>query len=113
MMPRMTAESDPAAYRPPRFELTTTEAAGTLVLRVSGELDLVSEPALTSALATADGRPVRIELEELAFMDSTGLRALLSAAREVEGLSLRGPLQRPVERLLELTQTLAILPFEN
>ena len=56
---------------------------------------------------------VVIELEELAFMDSTGLRTLLSSAREIENLTLRGPLQAPVRRLLELTQTLAILPFEN
>ena len=46
-------------------------------------------------------------------MDSTGLRALLSAAREVPGLELRGPLQAAVQRLLELTQTLPILPFKG
>ena len=46
-------------------------------------------------------------------MDSTGLRTLLSAAREIPSLSLQGPLQPPVQRLLELTQTLTILPFEN
>ncbi len=81
------------------------------MLRLTGELDLVSEPVLAAALTRADGRPIRIELEELAFMDSTGLRALLSAAREIASLELRGPLQAPVRRLLELTQTIAILPF--
>jgi hypothetical protein len=45
-------------------------------------------------------------------MDSTGLRVLLSAARELPGLTLAGPLQAPVRRLLDLTQTHAILPFE-
>ena len=84
----------------------------TVHVRLIGELDLVSEPVLTSALTKADGRAVVIELAELAFMDSTGLRALLSAAREIPGLKLRGPLQPPVQRLLELTQTLPILPFE-
>jgi hypothetical protein len=44
-------------------------------------------------------------------MDSTGLRALLGAARTHPELKLQGPLQPPVQRLLELTQTLAILPF--
>jgi anti-anti-sigma factor len=53
-----------------------------------------------------------IELEDLAFMDSTGLRTLLSAARQIDQLTLKGPLQAPVQRLLELTQTLTILPFE-
>jgi anti-anti-sigma factor len=113
MMPRMTDEPDAGAFRPPRFDVVTSEDEGAVVLRLSGELDLVSEPILAAALARADGRPVRIELEELAFMDSTGLRALLSAAREVGSLELRGPLQAPVKRLLELTQTIAILPFKE
>ena len=113
MMPRMNAEPDPGAFRPPRFDVHTSEAGGTLVLHLAGELDLVSEPVLSAELARAAGRPVRIELEELAFMDSTGLRVLLSSAREIEQLSLAGPLQAPVQRLLELTQTLTILPFEG
>jgi anti-anti-sigma factor len=113
MMPRMTDEPDAGAFRPPRFDVVTSEEDGAVVLRLSGELDLVSEPILAAALARTDGRPVRIDLEELAFMDSTGLRALLSAAREVKGLQLRGPLQAPVKRLLELTQTMTILPFSE
>src|SRR4051812_10248693 len=95
MMPRMTDEPDAGPFRPPRFDVVTSEHDGALVLRLSGELDLVSEPILAAALAHADGRPIRIELEELAFMDSTGLRALLGAAREVQGLELHGPLQAP------------------
>jgi anti-anti-sigma regulatory factor len=46
-------------------------------------------------------------------MDSTGLRALLSAAREYPELQISGPLQPPVQRLLELTQTLTILPYKE
>src|ERR1700754_1516283 len=107
----MTAETDPGAYRPPRFEVTVTEAEGRRVLHLSGELDLVSEPTLTSELNRANGQAIVIELEDLAFMDSTGLRTLLSAARELNRLTLKGPLQAPVQRLLELTQTLTILPF--
>ena len=109
----MTAESDPGAFRPPRFDIAVSDDGDTLVLHLKGELDLVSEPALSSELDHAQGRPIVIELEELAFMDSTGLRTLLSAAREVDQLTLRGPLQAPVQRLLELTQTLTILPFAD
>ena len=113
MMAAMTAEPDPGAYRPPRFEVRRSEDDATVVLHLAGELDLVSEPTLSSELAKADGRRVTIELEELAFMDSTGLRTLLSSAREIPGLRLKGPLQAPVRRLLELTQTLTILPFDD
>jgi anti-anti-sigma factor len=108
----MSAEPEAEAFRPPRFDVAVDEDDGTVVLRLSGELDLVSEPILEAALERAKGKRVRIDLAELAFMDSTGLRALLSAARAYPELKLRGPLQAPVRRLLDLTQTLAILPFE-
>ena len=110
----MSEEPDAGAFRPPRFEVTTSEdpGGGGTLLRVAGELDLVSEPELESALLEAAAQPIRIDLSELAFMDSTGLRALLGAARTYPGLKLHGPLQPPVQRLLELTQTLTILPFD-
>ena len=107
----MTAEPDPGAFRPPRFDVTVDDGPDGVVLNVSGELDLVSEPQLNQALERLEGREATLDLSELAFMDSTGLRALLGAAREHPNVKLRGPLQPPVQRLLELTQTLAILPF--
>jgi anti-anti-sigma factor len=109
----MSAEPDPGAFRPPRFDVQIEDDANRITLRVSGELDLVSEPQLTQALEQASPRPTTIDLSELAFMDSTGLRALLGAARTYPELKLQGPLQPPVQRLLELTQTLAILPFAD
>jgi anti-anti-sigma factor len=111
-LPVMSGEPDASGYRPPRFEVASENADGTIVLRLAGELDLVSEPVLADALAQGDGQPLRIDLSELAFMDSTGLRALLSLQREHGDVKLRGPLQPAVQRLLELTQTLQILPFE-
>jgi anti-sigma B factor antagonist len=109
----MSVEPEPDAFRPPRFDVAVTDdpSRDGVVLHVSGELDLVTEPDLEAALKATGGRPARIDLTELAFMDSTGLRALLSAAREYPGLQISGPLQPPVQRLLELTQTLTILPY--
>jgi anti-sigma B factor antagonist len=109
----MSAEPEAGAFRPPRFDVEVAEDDATVVLRLSGELDLVSEPILEAALERAKGRAVRVDLSDLAFMDSTGLRTLLSAARAYPELKLAGPLQAPVRRLLDLTQTHAILPFEN
>jgi anti-anti-sigma factor len=109
----MSVDPDQGAFRPPRFEVAVSgdpERAGTL-LEVTGELDLVTEPELEAALVAVTAHPLRIDLSGLAFMDSTGLRALLSAAREYPELQISGPLQPPVRRLLELTQTLAILPY--
>ena len=109
----MSGAPGSSGYRPPRFEVASEHADGTMLLRLTGELDLVSEPVLAEALAQGDGQPLRIDLSELAFMDSTGLRALLGLQREHADVKLRGPLQPPVQRLLELTQTLQILPFET
>jgi anti-anti-sigma factor len=109
----MSVEPDEGAFRPPRFDVAVSEDPernGTL-LQVSGELDLVTEPELEAALAGVTAQPLRIDLSGLVFMDSTGLRALLSASRAYPELQISGPLQPPVQRLLELTQTLAILPY--
>ena len=111
----MSVEPDQGAFRPPRFDVAVSEDPerdGTL-LRVVGELDLVTEPELVAALAAVTAPPTRIDLSGLSFMDSTGLRALLDAAREYPGLQISGPLQPPVQRLLELTQTLTILPYRE
>src|SRR5262249_41169370 len=51
-------------------------------LALIGELDLVSAPALielVSALCQDGARQLLLDISELAFADSTGLRALLSA----------------------------------
>jgi anti-anti-sigma factor len=112
-MQGMSAEPDPAAFRPPRFDVTVEDGADGLLLKVSGELDLVSEPLLNQALEETAGRDATLDLSELAFMDSTGLRTLLGAARTYPNVKLQGPLQPPVQRLLELTQTLSILPFKQ
>jgi anti-anti-sigma factor len=111
----MSGEPDASAFRPPRFDVTAStdpERGGTLV-SVSGELDLISTPEFEAVVAGATQQPVRIDLSGLAFMDSTGLRALLGAARDHPALTLQGPLQPPIQRLLELTQTLEILPLET
>jgi anti-anti-sigma factor len=109
----MSADPDPGAFRPPRFDVTVQDGPDELLVKAAGELDLVSEPQFNAALEQVRGKPAVVDLSELTFMDSTGLRAILGAAREHPQLKLRGPLQPPVQRLLELTQTLEILPFEE
>jgi len=108
----MSPAPEAASYRTPRFEVNVEDDDGAVLLRLAGELDLVSEPVLAGELTKVEGRPVRIDLSELAFMDSTGLRVLLTTMREHTDFKLRGPLQPPVQRLLELTQTNTIFQFE-
>ena len=52
-------------------------------LRLEGELDLAASPRLTDALldfATSE-RDVHLDLSEVSFMDSSGLRVILALAR--------------------------------
>jgi anti-sigma B factor antagonist len=90
-----------------------------LVLSLQGELDLTSAPMfereLESAEAANPGHLI-IDLSQLEFMDSTGLRALLVARERAvaDGHQLtlrRGP--RQVQRVLELTRTVDAFVFED
>jgi anti-sigma B factor antagonist len=79
------------------------------VVRVSGELDLASSPALEEELeqvGSSDATLVIVDLRELEFMDSTGLSVLIKAQQRAEDIGqrfavVRGPQQ--VQRLLSLT----------
>jgi anti-anti-sigma factor len=81
---------------------------GPAVVRPRGELDLASAPKLRAVLQDLRNKKasVRLELKELTFLDSSGLRLIWetdAAARE-DGLTLTlsaGPPQ--VMRVFELT----------
>jgi anti-anti-sigma factor len=71
-----------------RLEVTEYNPGDVHVLRVHGELDLGTVPSLCrrmSRLRERGARPIAvIDLSELEFCDSPGLRALLGEAREAE-----------------------------
>lgn len=90
---------------------------GMLLLVLHGELDLAAAPTLAhefdSALSTGD-ECVVLDLRDLQFLDSTGLRVLLDGHRRLReaGCELavrRGP--RAVQRLFELTGAESVLHF--
>ena len=91
------------------LEVITENGAGTILLRLRGELDLASAKELEAALehvrVEAPARTV-VDLRDLGFIDSTGLSALVGAddrARE-DGrdlLLVRGPAR--VQRVFEIT----------
>ena len=82
---------------------------GVVRVALSGELDIASSPLFEEALdaVIADGsRAVMIDLRDLTFIDSSGLRALLRARTQAEssgkGLILIGA-SDSAQRLFELT----------
>jgi anti-sigma B factor antagonist len=79
-------------------------------LRLSGELDMATVGQLDSALTPlcAGGGPITMQVSELTFIDSTGLHALVRAAKELKD---RGCIiihgldgNRVVRRVLELSK---------
>jgi anti-sigma B factor antagonist len=95
------------------IDLVAAEA-GTLFLRVSGDLDRHSRDAFRSSLddVLARGRPVVIDLTGLEFLDSSGLGALLDARRRAValGIDLRIAGEHGgVARVLRRTGTLTML----
>lgn len=85
-------------------------------MAASGEIDIASAPSLDDALAAAiDGGsgPVAVDLRSVSFMDSSGLRSLLTARRRLaeddRSLGLVcGP--GPVRRVLEVAGVMDRLP---
>jgi anti-sigma B factor antagonist len=107
-MPNRTLD---AVSAQPSIIRTRLESNVTLIA-VSGELDLASADQLDKAIRDAEQSAtgwIVIDLEDLGFMDSTGLGVLLQARRRASenGDRLRFVCSRheQVTRLLSLTHT--------
>ena len=75
------------------------------VIRLSGELDMVSAERVRSVVEgalTAEDDRLAFDVSELQFMDSSGIALLVSAARTARQVELRHPTPI-VRRLIELT----------
>lgn len=100
----------------PSFALSTETVNGVLLVHVSGELDLGHADRLAAALDAeppgAEATPVAIDLREVTFIDSTGVRALLEAKRGADErgrvLALVAP-SAPVQRVLQLSELMEAL----
>ena len=86
------------AFDPSGFSITASERNRREVLVLRGELDLATAPQLEQAVAERldAGTDVVVDLRELVFMDSTGLRVLV-AAHARKGADQRFEIVRPPE----------------
>jgi anti-sigma B factor antagonist len=90
----------------PKYRIQESSSDSSRIVTVSGEIDLASAPKLETALVAEADQTVIVDLLEVGFMDSTGLRSLLSARDALEeggGRLLLVFGEGPVERILELT----------
>lgn len=91
------------------FSVEERQHGDAAILTVSGELDLRTSPELEERLNGAFGAGIELvilDLRQIDFMDSTGLRVLLAAHQRAHETGRRFALVRgadQVERVLTLT----------
>ncbi|HTT27308.1 MAG TPA: STAS domain-containing protein, partial [Solirubrobacteraceae bacterium] len=66
------------------LEIIEVRDAGRVCVRLRGELDLAGAPTVSDRLRRLRerGEPVLLDLDEVRFIDMSGLRVLLAAAEE-------------------------------
>ena len=91
------------------------DATGAIL--VHGDIDVAGGPILEAALLTADGTsPLVIDLGDVYFIDSSGLRCLLGASRRARDRGTTVVLRKvgsEVLRLLQITGTTEQFSIED
>jgi anti-sigma B factor antagonist len=103
------AELDPADETYCAAEVSRED--GTAVIRLSGELDMVSVETVRSVIESSLAGPADrlvFEVSALDFMDSSGIALLISMTRKAEAVEVRNP-TAIVRRIIELTGLTDIL----
>ena len=101
------------------FNVVLTEQAEGAVLRVIGEVDIVTAPVLQRHLESvvAATRPtVVIDLEETTFLDARGVGVIVAARKQISRYGGRLVIRRPpalVRRVLELAEQAQRLDIEG
>lgn len=93
------------------FSVRSEQRGHVVHLHIRGDLDMATSPALEGWLAGAEANgntSIVVDLENLAFMDATGLRIFLRAAERARRSGRRFALVRPppmVRKVLQITRT--------
>ena len=99
------------------LSIRNTVRAGRHTIALTGELDLDSANKLEKAVreVCASGTRLVIDLREVTFMDSTGLRVLIVAGTlcEEKGHELRIIPGEDIQRVLEVSGLDRVLPFTS
>ncbi len=103
---------------PRRLTLVADQIGSVYEIRLGGELDVAGSERLDRALEQAsasDAKRIRLDLEDLVFIDSAGLQAILRAKRRGDQDGGRLRMTRgtgEVRKLFELTAMDLVLPYE-
>ena len=99
--------------------LVTLDRSGTApVARVAGEIDLANATRLRQelvALATDEHDWLVVDLTEVAYADSSGIKVLFDLARDLrrrsQSLAVTVPASSPLRRLLKITNFQEVAPI--
>jgi anti-sigma B factor antagonist len=111
--------SDPQGFQAGElFEIRERQASDATVLSLAGELDFGTVGQLQQRLAELceAGQPTLLDLDALTFMDSTGIRLVLTACEDAQRSGWRFRVTRGSERVrhvLEAAQVIERLPYED
>jgi anti-anti-sigma factor len=103
--------------RPPSFEIHSTLEVDAARILVVGELDIATVPRLEKearAMLARHARELIIDMSQLTFIDSSGLRLLIALNDEASAAGWTLGLIRPAERALtvfRITGADESLPF--
>lgn len=104
--------------RPRKFEITQSATGARLTMAIAGELDIGSVPVLTRHIDEHfhSEQALTLDLRELGFMDSSGLRLLIAlndrSQREGWQLGLIAPTHEAALMVLRVTGAYTALPFD-
>ncbi len=103
----------------PEFRIAQDRVGGRVRLSVSGEIDMQTTPLLEAEVsdACAVASAIELDLHEVSFIDSTGIRSVLAAKtlcgdRGVEFLLVPSRHDAP-RRTFELAGVLDLLPWRS
>ncbi|HEY4895897.1 MAG TPA: STAS domain-containing protein [Solirubrobacteraceae bacterium] len=113
------SDHDATAFPDPLFEMRDHLSGGRHTLMLHGELDLAHAHELEATIGRlgADAvSEIAIDLSGLSFVDSTGIRAILSAQAHCQALGcefLLIPGGPEVQRIFDIAGLTAALPFQR
>jgi anti-sigma B factor antagonist len=102
-----------------RIEISEQVQGETVTLSIEGELDLstipVVERQVDASIGGSEASELKVDLSDVSFMDSSGLRLLIELCRRAqeEGwrISLTAPRHEAATLVLRMTGADAALPF--
>jgi anti-anti-sigma factor len=102
----------------PTFRAQVVTDTPSTVVRVTGELDVATAPALRALLdiASEHARRIVVDMERVGFIDSTGISVLLVAARRAKDANGEFVVRNPTPVARRVFDILALdgqLPIEH